>query len=261
MKRIRRIFLIILCILALAAGTIGVSAWRNSRGFAETAVYFLRLLTGTEEVQGIFVSPDLKDLPPWDGKTIAVPVNHNVPLFSEEDRNLPEGTVRYSSLDELGRCGSVTASLCAADLPENPRDDEESRMTIIPTGYQQTEYPEELVEHRFLYHRCHLLGWQLGGETSGRNLIAGTRAFNIEGMLPYENQAARYLYSHRSHHILYRVTPVFAGSERSCRGVLMEGLSPEDPGELSFCVFIYNEQPGIVIDHWDGSSRIQPEEG
>ena len=41
-----------------------------------------------------------------------------------------------------------------------------------------------------------------------KNLITGTRYFNVEGMLPFENQVADYVHE-TNHHVLYRVTPVY----------------------------------------------------
>lgn len=173
--------------------------------------------------------------------------------------DIPEGMVYYSSLDAWGRCGSVTASVCRQILPEEERDDAEERMQVLPSGYAQTTYPEELVEHGFLYNRCHLLAWQLGGDASSLNLFAGTRFLNTEGMLPYENRVAAYIRRHPDQHVVYRVTPVFMGEEQNCRGVVMEACAQENPEDFHFCVFIYNEQPGIVINHWDGSSYREEE--
>lgn len=249
------------CVAGITAGAAGLSSLQNHRSFPETITHFLHILLDAEGEEEKTVSADLSDLPAWDGQ-IAVTVNHDSPSFYEEDMDIPEGMVIYSSPDALGRCGPVTASVCSRIMPEEDRDDAQERIQITPTGYAQTTYPEELVEHGFLYNRCHLLGWQLGGDASAVNLFAGTRALNVEGMLPYENRVARYARSHPSNHVLYRVTPVFAGNDLNCTGVLMEAYSLEDNGALQFCVFVYNEQPGIVIDHSTGSSRVaQTEQG
>ena len=73
-------------------------------------------------------------------------------------------------------------------------------------------------------------------------------------MLPFENLVADYV-KETANHVLYRVTPVFEGSELVARGVLMEGLSMEDD-EVRFCVYVYNCQPGIEIDYATGESRL-----
>lgn len=50
---------------------------------------------------------------------------------------------------------------------------------------------------------------------------------NNEGMLPYEEKTARYI-DKTNNHVLYRVTPVFEGSNLVASGVLMEAYSVED---------------------------------
>ncbi|MDO4520441.1 MAG: DNA/RNA non-specific endonuclease, partial [Erysipelotrichaceae bacterium] len=81
------------------------------------------------------------------------------------------------------------------------------------------------------------------------------RYMNVEGMEPFENEAASYV-RRTGNHVLLRVTPVFKENELVCRGVLMEGYSVEDKGQsVCFCVFCYNVQPGIEINYKDGSSR------
>ena len=64
---------------------------------------------------------------------------------------------------------------------------------------------------RYLYNRCHLIGYQLSGENANEeNLITGTRYMNTEGMLPFENMVADYVHE-TENHVMYRVTPVFRG--------------------------------------------------
>ena len=111
------------------------------------------------------------------------------------------------------------------------------------------------MEGKYLYNRCHLIGFQLAGENANKkNLITGTRYLNIEGMLPFENMVADYV-QETGNHVLYRVTPIFEGDNLVATGVCMEGWSVEDNGEdICFCVFAYNAQPGIVIDYATGEN-------
>lgn len=113
----------------------------------------------------------------------------------------------------------------------------------------------ENVDGKYLYNRCHLIGYQLTGENANeQNLITGTRYLNIEGMLPFENMVADYV-QETNCHVLYRVTPIFEGSNLLASGVLMEGYSVEDGGgDICFCVYAYNAQPGITIDYATGDS-------
>lgn len=262
MKTFRKIIFFLVILICIAASVVGIVSWREQKEYLQTAEQ-----VGRSILKACGILPDdtpketisagsfhYDEIPAWDGVTPSVEINDGIPYFTEEDREIPDGMIWYSNLDPLGRCGPVTVSVCSAIMPDEDRDDTEERLTITPSGYQQKQYPEELVEHGYLYNRCYLLGWQLGGDASSLNLIAGTSYLNIAGMLPYENEVARYARSHPSNHVLYRVTPIFAGQERNCRGVLMEAYSLEDDGRLQFCIFIYNEQPGIVIDHTDGKN-------
>jgi DNA-entry nuclease len=112
------------------------------------------------------------------------------------------------------------------------------------------------VDGKALYNRAHLIGFQLTGENANkRNLITGTRYFNVEGMLPFENMVADYLREFPKNHVMYRVTPMFEGDELVARGVLMEAKSVEDGGEgVCYCVYVYNVQPHVTIDYATGEN-------
>lgn len=189
------------------------------------------------------------DIPAYSGEAY-VSVNDNEPFFSEEElttRTFEE----YSELDELGRCGPAYANICRELMPTEERG---SIGQIKPTGWHTVRY-DDLIADKYLYNRCHLIGYQLAGENANqKNLITGTRYLNIEGMLDFENMVADYV-DETDNHVLYRVTPWFADDELVARGVLMEGYSVEDQGDgICFCVFAYNVQPGIVIDYATGDS-------
>lgn len=87
-----------------------------------------------------------------------------------------------------------------------------------------------------------------------KNLITGTRYLNIEGMLPFKNEVVSYVKETRNH-VMYRVNPIFEGSNLVAGGVLMETYTVENSGlGICFCVYAYNVQPGIVIDYATGES-------
>jgi len=80
---------------------------------------------------------------------------------------------------------------------------------------------------------------------------------NVTGMLPFENQVANYI-ERTNGKVLYRVTPCFDGDDLVARGVHMEALSLDDGGKsVCFIVFVYNVQPGIVIDYATGESHAE----
>ena len=128
---------------------------------------------------------------------------------------------------------------------------------IKPSGWKTTKY-EGLVEGNYLYNRCHLIGYQLAGENANnKNLITGTRYFNVSGMLPFENMVDDYIEEHANNHVLYRVTPIFEGNNLVANGVQMEAYSVEDNGKgVCFNVYVYNVQPGVSIDYSTGESKL-----
>ena len=200
-------------------------------------------------------SATLEDLPDYTGSPY-VALHDNQPDFTEADM-VTDSFESYSPLDLLGRCGVAFANIGVELMPTEER---ESISDVTPSGWINREY-----DGQYLYNRCHLIGFQLTGENANEeNLITGTRYMNVEGMLPFENLVADYV-RETENHVLYRVTPVFEGSELVVRGVQMEALSVEDTGEgVCFNVFVYNVQPGITIDYatgesWEAGEASQPD--
>lgn len=193
----------------------------------------------------------LSDVPAYSGKAY-ISVNGNVPYFTAAELTTTSFET-YSDLDTLGRCG-VTYACIGQDLM--PTKERGSIGMVKPTGWHTVRY-DDLVDGKYLYNRCHLIGYQLTGENANaKNLITGTRYLNIEGMLPFENMVADYV-KENGNHVMYRVTPIFEGDNLLANGVLMEGYSVEDKGAgVSYCVFAYNVQPGIEIDYATGESKL-----
>lgn len=206
---------------------------------------------------------DLASVPSYTGSPYTE-IDGNEPSFSSSEVAEAEqaarddaGFERYTELDGLGRCGEAYAVLG----PETrPTEDRESISEIHPTGWEQEFY--EFIEdpgdgeEEALYNRCHLIAFSLGAENDNdRNLVTGTRYLNTEGMLPFENGINRYI-DDTGNHVLYRVTPMFAGDELVCRGVHLEALSVEDAGAgVRMNVFCYNVQPGVTIDYTTGENH------
>ncbi len=189
------------------------------------------------------------DMPPYAGEPYAV-IGDNRPDFGE-DSGRTDAFESYSELDGLGRCGRAYANVCRELMPTEERGEIGQ---IRPSGWHTVKY--DCIPDRYLYNRCHLIGYQLCGENANeRNLITGTRYLNVSGMLPFENQVADYVLD-TGNHVLYRVTPVFTGDHLVADGVRMEAWSVEDAGEgVCFDVFVYNVQPGVMIDYATGESR------
>ena len=193
----------------------------------------------------------LKDIPEFSDEPYVI-LNDNKPDFTD-DMLSDKAYEYYSELDSLGRCGYVIACIGPEIMPNTERG--EIGM-IKPTGWHTVKYDN--VDGKYLYNRCHLIGYQLTGENANRNnLITGTRYLNMEGMLPFENLIADYV-KETDNHVLYRVTPLFEGENLLAYGVQMEGYSVEDNGEeICFNVFAYNAQPGITINYATGESGLK----
>ncbi|MBO4236015.1 MAG: DNA/RNA non-specific endonuclease [Firmicutes bacterium] len=194
------------------------------------------------------------DIPGFSGSPYVI-VDDNKPdefAGSYDKNDFLEIGVHYSELDELGRVGVAWGILDSSLMPTNER---EGILETKPSGWNPAKY-DDIIEDGFLYNRCHLIGFQLTGEQDNpRNLMTGTRYFNIEGMLPFENQVAGYI-RREDGRVFYRITPLFQGNERLARYVRMEAYSLDDKGiAVCFDVLIYNVQPGITIDYATGESR------
>ena len=194
-----------------------------------------------------FTTPNVEsvsEIPKYSGRDY-ITINGNVPNLKKTEEEFET----YSNLDYLGRCGVAYANISEAIMPTTKR---ESIGSVKPTGWQTVKY--DSVEGKYLYNRCHLIGFQLAGENANeKNLITGTRYLNTKIMLQFENKVADYCKA-TGNHCLYRVTPVFTEKNLVADGVQIEALSVED-NRISFNVFCYNIQPGIEIDYATGNSH------
>lgn len=191
----------------------------------------------------------LLDVPDFSGTPYVV-VNNNIPYFSDQELSATSFE-DYSELDSLGRCGVAYASIGKDIMPTEKRG---PIGHIKPSGWQTIKY--DFVDGKYLYNRCHLIGFQLSAENDNeKNLITGTRYMNVDGMLPFENMVADYV-KETGNHVQYRVTPIYDEDNPVASGVLMEGKSVEDSGDgVLFNVFCYNAQPGVEIDYATGNSH------
>ncbi len=193
---------------------------------------------------------DIKNLPEYDGNSYVI-VNDNIPYFKEEEYTTTSFE-KYSELDLLGRCGVASANISKDLMPTEKRG---SIGMIKPSGWHTIKYDH--IDGKYLYNRCHLIGYQLTGENANeKNLITCTRSMNTKGMLQFENMVTKYI-KDTGNHVLYRVTPVFEGNNLVATGVEMEAYSVEDNGKgIKFNVFVYNIEDGIIIDYKTGDSKL-----
>lgn len=237
MKNIKVISLLLSLLVFLS----GCGVWFTNNIDGQNALFIGITDTRVETLSQV---PQFSDEP-------YVIINNNIPEFTEQDITTKSYEF-YSELDYLGRCGYVMACIGTEIMPTEERG---AIGMIKPTGWHTVKY--DVVDGKYLYNRCHLIGYQLTGENANiNNLITGTRYLNTQGMLPFENLIAEYI-EETKNHVLYRVTPVFDGENLLATGVQMEGYSVEDSGKaICFNVFAYNAQPYVVIDYATGESYL-----
>lgn len=264
--KLRKTAVIALCEL-LAIATIFTGCASTDLSGTEAAGHVAGAVVAGEDSSGALGSKDKADgpqddlvnnnsyvsldaIPAYDGKAY-VAINNNEPFFTDSDMTTT-AFENYSDLDSLGRCGVAYANICKEIMPTEKR----GKIGMIkPSGWHTVKY--DVIKDRYLYNRCHLIGYQLAGENANpKNLITGTRYLNVEGMLPFENLVADYV-NNTGNHVLYRVTPMFSGSNLVANGVLIEAKSVEDNGGgILFNVYCYNVQPGVGINYENGDSWL-----
>lgn len=190
------------------------------------------------------------NIPTYEGETYTT-INGNVPFFKSSEMTT-QSFEYYSELDELSRPGVAYANISKEIMPTEKRG---SIGMVKPAGWHTIRY-DQLISGKYLYNRCHLIGYQLAGENANKkNLITGTRALNVDGMLPFENLVDDFV-EKTNYHVLYRVTPIYRDNNLVADGVLIEAKSVEDNGKgLQFNVFVYNVQEGVAINYATGASK------
>lgn len=242
-KRLLRIIIMVTVIFSVMMGGClgsGISSDDGPEQVLQSAI--------ATETSGHSVA-NIDAIPQFNGEAYCV-INDNIPDLTSEDADRTYFE-KYASLDDLGRCGVAFACLGKETMPTEDRGEIGQ---VKPSGWKTAKY--DYVDGKYLFNRCHLIGFQLSGENANeRNLITGTRYMNVQGMLPFENMVADYI-KETGNHVLYRVTPIFDGYELVARGVQMEAFSVEDDGDsICFNVYCYNNQPGVIIDYATGDSQ------
>lgn len=195
-------------------------------------------------------SKSVLEVSPYDGSSSYVIINNNEPEFLSDDL-VTRSYEFYSDLDSLGRAGVAMSSIGIDLMPTEERGNIGS---VKPSGWHTIKY--DFINGKYLYNRCHLIGYQLTGENANeKNLITCTRQTNTGIMLEYENKVAKYI-KETNNHVLYRVTPIYENNKLVASGIQMEAMSVEDNGTgIKFNIYIYNVQDGVNIDYETGESK------
>ena len=238
---------------AISSSTVSETEFNKEQSTDKQKTEEKSTLSTTKKSTAQTVEKTLK-IPAYKSSPYVV-INNNKPFFTADEATI-EDFETYSPLDKLGRCGPAMASIGKKLMPTEKRG---AIGAVKPSGWHTIKY--DFVDGKYLYNRCHLIGYQLTAENANeKNLITGTRYLNVQGMLPFENMVADYI-KETGNHVLYRVTPMFNGNNLVANGVLMEAYSVEDAGyEIEFCVYCYNVQPGVIINYADGTSSLDSNE-
>lgn len=194
---------------------------------------------------------EMDQIPAYSNSPYTI-IDDNHPSFSSSELD-PTSKKVFQPLDSLGRTQSAFAVIGLDLMPTKKRS---SIGMVKPSGWHLVKY--DCVQGKYLYNRCHLIGYQLCGENANeKNLITGTRYLNVQGMLPFENQIADFVEA-TEYHVADRVTPIYEGDNLLASGVHMEAQSIEDDGSgLSINVYCYNVQPGVNINYTNGESSLE----
>ena len=199
-------------------------------------------LPGDQDEQGAFEVPEYTGDP-------YVEINGGKPVIDEKYKK-GESFEQYGALDRRGRCTTCIANLSEETRP-GPEEHRGDISSIHPSGWKSGQG----------WERCHLIAWTLSAENENKsNLVTGSHYMNVEGMLPFEEQVAKYI-DETGNHVVYEVTPVFEGKNMVCSGVHMQAESVEDRGRgVSYNVFCFNVSPGHTINYKTGAMTVSDEQ-
>jgi hypothetical protein len=214
-----------------------------------------------------------------------VNINDGKTSLSNEDEKLlkdngdSEFWVDYSSLDSLGRSGEVVALVTYNAVYEHSSSVVErpsfSSTVRLAGEYQDGTYDSlkgawkgsvsnnakvQLDGYRgYLYNKSHSLAWSLGGDMEVHNLTLGTRAQNVgtnsgKGGMAYSETIIRNaIYDNHDTTVLYRIEPLYEGTELLPRGSKVSAYSTNDNGQtVNLNVWVFNAQKGVTIDYNNG---------
>jgi len=165
--------------------------------------------------------------------------------------------------DHLDRTLPIIAFLSERNLG---RSESRGAQAHQPTGWQQNQLEVDGT-NVWVKNRGHLIAFTLsfnfnaygqfsygylGSDDDPVNLFTQTAHSNQNVMTIYEGQIRSLLAD--GGEVVYKAAPVFRGDELMARGIWLQAAST--CGDLLFSVFIFNEQPGVVIDHATGENWV-----
>lgn len=210
---------------------------------------------GSAIIEGLTEAPEA---------TEATEETKNTESSSLEDLIWTHEQIIYSPLDEYNRAGVATAYLSSRNLGSS-----EGRESQVwkPTGWNNSKKTKD-GKSFYPQHRGHLIAYTLsfnfdnngnyveglrGSEDNPYNLITQSSHSNQGAMLQVENQVRSALNANKK--VIYRVTPVFVGTELMAREVIVEAYSTD--GTLNIKEVIPNTHPNVDFDYQTGKSTLK----
>ena len=165
--------------------------------------------------------------------------------------------------DHLERTLPIIAFLSERNLGTSV---DRGRQTHHPTGWQQNQLEVD-GSQIWVKNRGHLIAYTFtfnfnaygqfaygysGSEDNPANLFTQTAHANQNIMTRYEEQIRSILADGKE--VVFKAAPIFRNDELMARGIWLQAVSTCD--ELLLSVFIFNEQPGVIIDHATGENWL-----
>lgn len=191
------------------------------------------------------------------GSTPVVLVNHGRSILNPKAWRRDH--VIYQQLDRAGRASaSNTAFLNSCNHANTSL---RTAQNFQPAGWHSNS------GGNLVYNRGHLIAYSLtggidpragqfragalGDQDNPRNLFTETDFTNEVLQTHYEARVRHAI--EQGKHVIYQATPIFRGDEQMARGINLQALSTD--GTLNFNVFLYNVEPGVLLNYQSGSSQ------
>jgi DNA-entry nuclease len=181
------------------------------------------------------------------------------------------GQIYYQGLDNLGRTGNVYGNIDYSMFEQSagwraPFDKDVDGITGWYANGKTNNGKAGIVldngktYNGYFYNRSHLIADSLGGASSRKNIITGTRMQNVGdnsanpgGMAYTETESRNLLKSNHDATILYYVKPIYFGNELVARGTTIDIRSSD--GSIDQHVVVWNYANGYTIDYNTGTWR------
>ena len=173
-----------------------------------------------------------------------VVINEDHPLFEDNDYNLTEGSPLFFELDEYNRTSGAIAII--------------SKNTLSIQVKKHLKYPSpsgwtKEIDDSNIFEKCHCIAYRLSARfTDKKNVFIGTTYLNGTLMFGLENEIENYIRGSQNKdlQILYRVRPIYKGSNTIPIGILLEAKGINCT--YNKCRFYYNVEKNVSFDYATG---------